>query len=306
MSFKNYDDRVNKFLDINEKLYEVRKLLNELTTRVNSIDYQVQNHNQNIVNNNENHEDLDKFVSIEEGTVPASCPVNEKHPFIRYFPDHNTGIILSNSDSGVERLLTVYKDTNTINMGYGHNKTDGNYYYSNINVLGKIKMKSVDGLILQNQHSTSIFEKNIVIDENGISFKQSPAVEEDGNKNDIHIANGLRFLVDDQENPTKLIIRKPGIDTSSDSNTIINDDIVLNFDAEYVTNQELNNKLDNYVTFEELNDRHYIANGAPEDPNKQYVTLEDLAAILNHIKENNSTNVTAEYLLNISRIISGS
>jgi hypothetical protein len=70
------------------------------------------------------------------------------------------------------------------------------------------------------------------MEENGISFKQNPAVEEEGNKNEIFISNGLRFIFDNT-NPPRLLIKLPQVDSSENPTAHHTSDIVLHFGTDY-------------------------------------------------------------------------
>jgi hypothetical protein len=259
--FNNREGPVNRFQDLEARFFELKKLYNELTVKINSLNYQIQNHNENIINNNENHEDLDKFVTIEEGDIPTTFEKSENNSLIRYYPDHSEAIILNKTDQGNNKLLKINKSNDYIGIGFGN---------SYVCLYGKIIFESnEDGIVLRTPiNSTTVNAKKLKMEENGIRFSPHLIVTEDGDKNDISISNGLRFVFDASGN--KLMIKKPGVISGTNSQS---SDISLSFDTNHLTTEDLNN----YVTNQELNNKHYI-------------TIEDIVLILNHTIANTSGN----------------
>jgi hypothetical protein len=92
------------------------------------------------------------------------------------------------------------------------------------------------------------FERNFYISETGLSVMKYPV--EEGNENEIYIEYGLKIFVH-PDDPSKLIIRRPGINTVDDLNKVLDDDIQIEWGAKIIMNNNENNENNDPDTIDE-------------------------------------------------------
>jgi hypothetical protein len=257
MSFK-YSPQVDY---ITQKINELRKDLISLTIKINSLDYLVQNHHENITNENDENTIIGKINGVDakvnaldstvlgkinelEGNLDeldttVNGKINELQSnigntiFECYEPKGEK--VKANLNNEVN-LVNFDKYFSKIQLGYNipQEKIIDNKS-SNTEISGNIKIDTCNPINISRRvkidtdpSTFPTLNSSIHLVKNGMLISPTPDLED--NSHCIGLTYGLKFLVDNLENPTKLIIRKPGVLSNSVLN---NNDIILNFGSYY-------------------------------------------------------------------------
>jgi hypothetical protein len=141
------------------------------------------------------------------------------------------------TEEKVVNLIKIDKKLDSVELGYieGEKK-------SNIDINGKIKMNFIENLeVIQNFGANiTTLKKNFNMTADGIHLQEvlTPSANDPATSNesrDIYIPNGLRFLLLNVSGEQALVIRKPGVYSSSADNMsgLCPTDIILHFGTEY-------------------------------------------------------------------------